>query len=115
MHRIKSFSVLRTSATMGIPMFLFVLAALVFLIGLPLSLIPHAAVHQHAAVHPPPNQPGIWFFLAAMPFFEGIAGFLITALFCWLYNRIARFTGGIELNVARHSETLIQTSPSTNS
>ena len=98
-------------------MFLFVLVALlsVFLIGLPLSLIPHSAVHQHAAVHPAPNPPGLWFFLAAMPFFEGIGGFLFTALFCWLYNLIARFTGGIELNVVRHSETLIQTSPSTNS
>ena len=98
-------------------MFLFVLVffLLVCLIALSNSMIPHSAVHQHAAVHPAPSPPGFWFFLAAMPFFEGIGGFLFTALFCWLYNRIARFTGGIELNVVRQSETLIQTSPTTNS
>jgi hypothetical protein len=115
MHRIKSFSVLRTSTTMGILMFLFVLVPLVsvLLIGLLLSLIPHAAVHQHAAVHPAPHPPDVWF-VAAMPFLEGIAFFFFTALSCWLYNRIAGFTGGIELNVVRLSEALTQTSPTAN-
>ena len=78
----------------------------VLLIALPLA-IPHFAVHQRAALRPDPNYPGFWF-LAAIPFAEGIVGFLLTALFCWPYNRIAGFTGGIELNVVRQSETLIQ-------
>jgi hypothetical protein len=96
---------------MGIVMFLFVLVFLL-LIGL-LSLIPHSAAHQHAAVQSARNQPGPWFF-AAMPLLEGIMGFLGTALFCWLYNRFTGFTGGIELNVERLSEAPAPSSPTTN-
>jgi hypothetical protein len=101
---------------MGILMFLFVLVffLLFCLIGLSNSVIPHSAVHQHAAVHPAPNPPDFWFF-AAMPFLEGMVFFFFTALFCWLYNRIAGFTGGVELNVVRQSATFIHTSPTTNS
>ena len=65
-------------------------------------------------MHPAPHPPDFWFF-AAMPFLEGIGFFFFTALSCWLYNRIAGFTGGIELNVVRLSEALTQTSPTTNS
>jgi hypothetical protein len=82
-------------------MFLFVLAFFA-LSGL-LSLIPHSAVHSQAAVHRPPYHPGPWFF-AAMPFVEGALGFLFTALFCWVYNRIVGFTGGIELDVIKLCE-----------
>ena len=112
MHRIKSFSVLRTSTTMGIVMFLFVLAS-TLLVGL-LFLIPDSAAHHHAAVQSARNEPGPWIF-AALPFAEGIFGFLGTALFCWLYNRIFRFTGGIELNVVRLAEAAAPPSPPTSS
>jgi hypothetical protein len=116
MHRIKSFSVLRTSTTIGISMFLFVLALFlsVGLIGLLLSVFPHTATHQHAALHPAPDPLGPWFF-ALMPFAEGAMGFLFTALFCWVYNHIVGFTGGIELNVVKLSEALAPSSRETNS
>jgi hypothetical protein len=39
--------------------------------------------------------------------------FLFTALFCWLYNRLAPFIGGIELTVVGSSEAVIQTDPET--
>jgi hypothetical protein len=55
-----------------------------------------------------------WFF-AAMPFIEGIVAFLITALFCWVYNRIAPFTGGIELKVVGLPEALLQADPKVDS
>jgi hypothetical protein len=115
MHRIKSFSVFRTSATMGILMFLFVLACFLLvaslgLIGFLVSLIRHSAI-QHAKAHPaPPHELGRWFF-AAMPFLEGFVGFLFTALFCWVYNRIASFTGGIELKVVGLPEAPTQSDP----
>ena len=114
MHRIKSFSVLRTSATMGIVMFLSVVALFLSfgLIGLLLSVIPYTAAHHHVAVHPATSQPGSWFF-ASMPFVEGAVGFLFTALFCWVYNRIVRFTGGFELNVVKLPEALAPSSPTT--
>jgi len=81
MHRIKSFSVLRTAATMGILMFLFALAGILLfasfgLIGSLVSLIRHSAVH-HAAPKPAmPHEPGPWFF-AVMPFIEGIGFFYL--------------------------------------
>jgi ABC-type multidrug transport system permease subunit len=112
MHRIKSFSVFRTSATMGILMFLFVLACFLLvasfaLIGLLVSLISHSAIH-HTAVNPAMPHELRWVF-AAMPLIEGMGVFLFTALFCWLYNRIAPFTGGIELKVVGLPEALPQT------
>jgi Transmembrane domain of unknown function (DUF3566) len=119
MHRIKSFSVFRTSTTMGILMFLFVLAfflllAFFGLIGVLVSLIHHSAVH-HAAVNPvPPHEPGRWFF-ASLPFIEGVGAFFFTALFCWLYNRIVRFTGGIELTVVGPPGAPAETNPATDS
>ena len=115
MHRIKSFSVLRTSATVGIVMFLSVLALFlsIGLIALILSVIPHSVAHQHAAAQPAPHPLGQWIFVA-MPFFEGIGGFIGTALFCWLYNRIVGFTGGFEINVVKLSAAPGQSSPTTN-
>jgi hypothetical protein len=91
-------------------MFLFVLAVflLLFLIGLAAFVFHRSALHQHTTMHPHPHQPGFWFF-AAMPFLQGIGAFLFTALFCWLYNRLARFTGGVELNVVGPSEALAET------
>ena len=116
MHRIKSFSVLRTSTTMGIAMFLFVLALFlsIGLIGLLLSVIPYTAAHHHVAVHQATSQPGSWFF-ASMPFVEGAVSFLFTALFCWVYNHIVGFTGGFEINVVKLSEAPGQSSLGTNS
>jgi hypothetical protein len=37
------------------------------------------------------------FFLIVMPFFYGIIGFIMTAISCLIYNLIAKWTGGIEL------------------
>ena len=103
MHRIKSFVVLRTSATIGVVSFLFVLT-LSLLAGLVAGFSP--AIPHHFGAHVvAPFQPLGWWFFVALPLVEGIAGFLFTGLFCWLYNVTAQFTGGIEVNVVRTPES----------
>jgi hypothetical protein len=114
-HRIKSFSILRTSATMGILTFVFVLAF--FLLAALFGLVAHQLHHgvtAHVAVSPaPPMMHGRWLFVA-MPFFEGIGAFLLTAMWCWVYNRIVKFTGGIEVNVIRVSAAVSESQSTPN-
>jgi hypothetical protein len=109
MHRIKSFRVVRTSATIGVASFLFALlfftsAGLVAAISL--LVIPH---HARTPAVAPSRLSALWFFMAA-PFVEGVAGFIFTALFCWLYNLSARFTGGIQVNAVRLPESTTEAS-----
>ena len=99
-HRIKSFGILRTSVTMGILMFVFFAAF--SLVAAVFGLVAHQ-FHHGVAMHVAENAArpmmhGGWVFVA-MPFFEGIGAFLSTALWCWFYNWIVKFTGGIELSV----------------
>jgi hypothetical protein len=116
-RRIKSFGVLRTSATMGLAVLLFILA-LYLLIGaivLIAYLNPHSVFHEHPG--PRPNQmiQGATWWIGAMPFLEGTMAFVFCAGICWTYNRIARFTGGLEVHVVRLPERVIETSPTANS
>jgi hypothetical protein len=110
MHRIKSFRVVRTSATIGVASFLFALlfftlgAALVAAISL--LVIPHHAATPAVA---PSRLSGLLFFMAA-PFVQGVAGFIFTAVFCWLYNLSARFTGGMQVNAVRLPESTAEAS-----
>ena len=107
MHRIKSFTVLRTSATIGVVLFLFVLI-LSLLAGLVAGVSPVIPHHVGAQVVAP-FQPLRRRFFVALPFIEGVAGFLSTGLFCWLYNLSSRFTGGIEVNAVRTPESRAET------
>jgi hypothetical protein len=44
------------------------------------------------------------FVIALAPAFYGVAGFIFTAIICWLYNAIARRIGDIEFEVsAKHN------------
>jgi hypothetical protein len=40
------------------------------------------------------------FVIALAPVFYGVAGFVFTAIICWLYNAIARRIGGIQFEVS---------------
>ncbi len=45
-------------------------------------------------------------FFLAMPFIYGIMGFIFTALGCVIYNFVASWTGGIELEIETIGEDL---------
>jgi hypothetical protein len=40
------------------------------------------------------------FVIALAPVFYRVAGFVFTAIICWLYNAIARRIGGIQFEVS---------------
>ena len=41
-----------------------------------------------------------WVALAALPLLYGLVGFLGGALYAWLYNIVARWVGGIEVDLS---------------
>lgn len=89
-RRIRRFSVLQTSWVAAIILFC---VMLIFMIpvGLIFSFIGKSGMM-------PGNFPGFGgaiFFV--LPFFYGIVGFVMTAISCMIYNLIAGWTGGIEL------------------
>lgn len=89
-RRIRRFSVLQTSWVAAIILFC---VMLIFMIpmGLIFSIMGKSGLM-------PGNFPGFGgaiFFV--LPFFYGIVGFVMTAISCLIYNLIAGWTGGIEL------------------
>ena len=79
--QIKHFSVLQTSKVLAI------LYGVIAIIFVPFLLIP-ALVNGNGG-------PMVIFSLAA-PLLYAIIGFIFTALFCWIYNILAKYVGGIE-------------------
>jgi hypothetical protein len=69
-----------TSLVIIIPMYFF------------MSLLPHIPPHGNSAAFP-------GFMLLAMPLIYLIFGYLSVALWCVVYNFIAKFTGGIEFEL----------------
>ena len=43
--------------------------------------------------------------IIAMPFFYLIIGYLFTALGAWIYNQVAKFTGGIQFELVDENDT----------
>jgi hypothetical protein len=91
MKRVKRFGVYQTSKVAAIIMFFI---ALIFMIpfGLIGGLIGGVAGNGFSGF---PFGGG--FFFIVMPFLYGIIGFIMTAISCLIYNLIAKWTGGIEL------------------
>jgi hypothetical protein len=86
MRQIKSFAVLQTSKVMGVLYFLLGLLFMVFV----LTIAPVPKGHAHRG----------FFVIVLAPVFYGIAGFVCTAIICWLYNAVAKRIGGIEFEVS---------------
>ncbi|MEQ6119110.1 hypothetical protein [Reichenbachiella sp. MALMAid0571] len=90
MKRIKKFGVYQTAKVSGI---IYFLIAAVFMI--PFGII--------SSMFGGGNFPGFpfggGFFFIFMPFLYGIIGFIMAAIGCLIYNAIAKWTGGIELEV----------------
>lgn len=97
MKRIKKFGVMQTSKVVAIIYFL--LSAVVMIpIGIIGSLIGDAAYPGF------PSIGGIFFIF--LPILYGILGFIVTAIGCLIYNLIAGWTGGIEIEVETAETTL---------
>lgn len=84
MQQIKSFAVVQTAKVIGI--LYFILGAILVV---PFSLMRLAA--GRAAFG--------GFFVLLAPIAYGVAGFLMTALLCWLYNMLAKRIGGIRVEL----------------
>ncbi len=85
MHEIRSFSVMQTAKVVG-TIYLIVAA----LIGLFFALVTLVRGHPGRAL----------LALIGIPILYGVIAFVFTAIFCLLYNEIARRIGGIEIELS---------------
>jgi hypothetical protein len=46
-----------------------------------------------------PVHPGL-LKVMLLPILYGLGGFVVTAIFCWLYNAVAKRLGGIEIDLS---------------
>ncbi len=83
MQQIKSFGVIQTAWVLGV---------LYFVVGL-LS----AVIMAIAPVAPMKGHPGM---LIAVPIAYGLGGFFLSALICLVYNVVAGWIGGIEIELS---------------
>jgi hypothetical protein len=87
MQQIKSFGVLQTSKVIGVSNFLIgILVAIGFMVQF---------VMNHGLHHPP-----VLLFFLFVPILYGVGGFVVTAIFCAIYNWVARHVGGIAIELA---------------
>ncbi len=87
MQQIKSFGVLQTAKVMGVvDLLIGVLAAIAFMLRF---------IARHNLHHP-----RVLLFVLLVPILYGIGGFILTAIFCWIYNWVARRIGGIAIELA---------------
>ena len=86
-HRISRFAIHRTSATIGLMYGLFTLLFLPVILSAP----------------PSDRGPGKLAFV--LPLLVAVAMYLMIAIYCILYNLVARRTGGIEFTVSKNADT----------
>jgi len=82
--QIKQFSILQTSKVLAI------LYGVIAVIFVPFLLIPGLGNEGNGSMVA---------FAVAAPFLYAVLGFLFTALFCWTYNILAKYIGGIEFTL----------------
>ena len=84
MQQIKSIGVFKTSVVFGVLNFVLGVVSAVIM-----AIAPVAPMMQ--------DHPGM---LIAMPVGYALGGFLLSAIVCTVYNAIAKFTGGIEIELS---------------
>jgi hypothetical protein len=101
MVRIRRFGVISTS---NVAAAIYFVLTLIFVIPIALLLAaaPQTQVSTGFGTQPSIGS-GAWIFLLIVPFLYGLVGWVITAIFCLLYNLVARFTGGIGVEVVREA------------
>lgn len=96
MYRIRRFGVLRTATVVGV-MYAVVVAVILIPLLLIFAAVPGAAGRQGAAA----GFAGLLTFGLIGIVVYGIIGWVVTAIACLVYNLVARFVGGIEVQVDR--------------
>jgi hypothetical protein len=89
-RRVKKIGVLQTS----------IVSAIIFFILSLIMVVPMMLVMGIAGVFS--DNMGFAFggaFMIFMPIMYAVIGFLFTALWCWMYNVVAKWIGGIEIEV----------------
>jgi hypothetical protein len=89
-RRVKKIGVLQTS----------IVSAIIFFILSLIMVVPMMLVMGIAGVFS--DNMGFAFggvFMIFMPIMYAVIGFLVTALWCWMYNVVAKWIGGIEIEV----------------
>lgn len=89
-RRVKKIGVLQTS----------IVSAIIFFILSLIMVVPVMLVMGIAGVFS--DNMGFAFggvFMIFMPIMYAVIGFLVTALWCWMYNVVAKWIGGIEIEV----------------
>ena len=99
MKRIKSFGIYQTSKVVAIILFF---SSLVFVI--PFGLIMMKMTGGNHIQGFPFGGGGV--FIIILPFLYAIMGFIMTAIGCWIYNLVAKWTGGIELEFEDDEELI---------
>ncbi len=97
MFRVRRFSVISTANTVALMYFagfLIIFVPIVLLLSVASVSITTGSGQQQTTTFGPSVV-----LLLLLPIFYGMAGWVITALFCLLYNLVARFTGGIGVDV----------------
>jgi uncharacterized oligopeptide transporter (OPT) family protein len=61
-----------------------------------LFALPIALILGIAAVFGPPEQAKPWALIVAIPVFYMVFGFLFMPIAAWMYNLVAKWTGGVE-------------------
>ncbi len=89
MQKIKSLGILQTAKFAGV---LYVVMTAIF-------AIPLGIVGALVAVIARKPEGLVFLLFIVAPIFYGIAGFLMVALMCWLYNVVAARIGGIEIEL----------------
>ena len=73
-------------------------AVLYFILGVVVAVL-IGTVGIFAPTAPGHEPPGIGFVLS-LPFLYALAGLIFVPLSCWLYNRVARYVGGLEITTS---------------
>jgi uncharacterized membrane protein len=95
MKRIKSFSPHKTALTLSIMMAVASLPFILFM-AIMTSVMPMTDEHGNEME----NQFPMGFALLVLPIIYFVMGYIFTAIVAWFYNLIAKYTGGIRLELA---------------
>ncbi|MEX1221141.1 MAG: hypothetical protein WEA82_03390 [Idiomarina sp.] len=93
MKSFKYFAPHKTALTVAI---LFAIASLIFLISTAamFSFIPGIGLNGENVAFP------LGIMMLTMPIVYFVMGYVFTALFAWLYNQVAKFTGGVTFELS---------------
>ena len=97
MVRIKRFNIVKTATVVAL---IYVVVVAIFAIPF-LLLVGIAGVSMNSGPEVGAGVVGILVFSVVIALFYGVLGWIVTAIGCAIYNLVARWIGGIEVEVER--------------